>query len=162
MENVGRELWREKWKGSGEGGGEVGRMAKEEGRKEGEGEEEGWEEVGRRRGRTRNQGRKEADTARPGGACRVGSLKKFWEVINTFQAAGRERRACRYFWKGVQLGWRPEAGPEARLGWAGPRGLGSICGDWPIRVLPRSKSQATPTWEPSRTASHSPWGVVCK
>ena len=92
----------------------------------------------------------------------MGSLKKFWEVINTFQAAGRERRACRYFWKGVQLGWRPEAGPEARLGWAGPRGLGSICGDWPIRVLPRSKSQATPTWEPSRTASHSPWGVVCK
>ena len=103
----------------GEGGGEERRAGK---RWEGEG-----------RGRTGNQGRKDADTARPGGACRVGSLKRFREVANTFQAAGRERRACRYFWRGAQLGWRPEAGPEARLGWGGPRGLGSACGDWSVR-----------------------------
>ena len=72
---------------------------------------------GEGRGRTGNQGRKDADTARPGGACRVGSLKRFQEVANTFQAAGRERRACRYFWRGAQLGggqWQAQ-----RLGWAG-------------------------------------------
>lgn len=129
-ENVGRELWREKWKGSGEGGGEIGRKAKGEGSKgrvEGRrgglgrgGERDGGKRgggVGEGRGRTGNQGRKDADTARPGGACRVGSLKRFQEVANTFQAAGRERRACRYFWRGVQLGggqWQAQ-----RLGWAG-------------------------------------------
>lgn len=136
VENVGRELWREDGKGQEREEGRLGVTAKEEGSKEGEaggeerrgrggkrgrveGGEEGWEEVGGGgEGEDRNQGRKDADTARPGGALQSGLPEKIPEVANTFQAAGRERRACRYFWRGAQLGWR---GPEAaqRLGWLG-------------------------------------------